>query len=407
MTSLVLDGIGLLVRPDLSGPVGTLEVTQRAALAFADGRVAWVGAAGAAPACDARIDVAGRSVVPGFVDSHTHLVFGGDRTAEFRDRMAGAPYTAGGIASTVRATRAAPDEVLSARAAALAREALRSGTTTLEVKSGYGLTVADEARLVRIAATLTTEATFLGAHVVPEEYLDHPDDYVALVAGPMLDACAPHVRWVDVFCERGAFDAAATRTVLEAGARRGLGLRVHAGQLGPGPGVALACELGAASADHVTHLTGSDVDALASSGTVATLLPGAEFSTRSRYPDARRLVDAGAVVALASDCNPGTSFTTSMPLMVALGVREMHLTVEEALWAATAGGARALRRGDIGGLALGSHADAVVLDAPDPGWLAYRPGVDLVQCVVRGGTVVRGTTRPRPARQPENRASRF
>jgi imidazolonepropionase len=259
----------------------------------------------------------------------------------------------------------------------------------LEIKSGYGLTVADEARLVAIAATLTTEVTFLGAHVVPAEFRDRPDEYLALVIGPMMDACAAQVRWVDVFCERGAFDGAATRAALAAGARHGLGLRVHAGQLGPGPGVAIACELGAASVDHATHLAPGDVDALAATGTVATLLPGAEFSTRSPYADGRRLVDAGVVVALASDCNPGTSFTTSMPLMVALAVREMRLSVTEALWAATAGGARALRRADIGTLALGSQADAVVIDAPDPGWLAYRPGVDLVHAVVRGGVVVR------------------
>jgi imidazolonepropionase len=292
--------------------------------------------------------------------------------------MAGEPYKAGGIRTTVAATRAAPDEVLQANQARLVSEMRRQGTTTLEIKSGYGLTVHDERRALAIAAQATDEVTYLGAHVVPPEYADNPDGYVSLVTGDMLDACAPLARWVDVFCETGAFDGDAAKAVLEAGIGRGLGARVHANQLRPGPGVRLACEIGAASADHCTHLESSDIDALASSATVATLLPGVEFSTRSPYPPARELIDAGATVALATDCNPGSCYTSSMPFCLALAVREMHMTTAEALWAATAGGARALRRDDVGALAAGLRADLVVLDAPSYVHLAYRPGVPLV-----------------------------
>jgi imidazolonepropionase len=359
-----------------------------AAFVADDGVVVWVGSAAAAPAADSVVDAGRRAVVPGFVDSHAHLVFAGDRAREFAARMAGAAYAAGGIGTTVEATRAASDSDLAARAAGLAHEALRQGTTTIEIKSGYGLTVADEVRSLRIAAALTSETTFLGAHVVPPEFDGREDEYVGLVAGEMLDACAPFARWADVFCEVGAFDRDAAATVLRAAAARGLGLRVHANQLRPGPGIQLACEVGAASADHCTHLTPADVDALASSETVATLLPGAEFSTRSAYPDARRLLDAGVTVALATDCNPGTSFTTSMPLCVALAVREMGMTPAEAVWAATAGGGAALRRLDLGRLTVGAPADAVVLDAPSHQYLAYRPGVPLVRAVLRGGTPV-------------------
>jgi imidazolonepropionase len=256
----------------------------------------------------------------------------------------------------------------------------------VEVKSGYGLTAADEARLLAVARTLTEETTYLGAHVVPDGW--DADDYVVLVCGPMLDACAPYARWVDVFCDRGAFDADQARAVCTAGMGRGLRPRLHANQLGPGPGVQLAVELGAASADHCTHLTAADVAALASSSTVATLLPGAEFSTRSAYPDARRLLDAGVTVALATDCNPGTSYTTSMPFCIALAVREMRMTPAEAVWAATAGGARALERDDVGVLRVGARADLMVLAAPSYVHLAYRPGVPLVSQVWQAGTPV-------------------
>jgi imidazolonepropionase len=386
--SLLVDAIGSLVTNDPALGDGPLGIRRSAALVLDGGRVAWVGPAGAAPAADRRLDAAGRCVVPGFVDSHTHLVFDGDRHEEFVARMAGGKYAAGGIRSTVARTRRADDDRLRSNAARLAAEALRSGTTTLEVKSGYGLTVADEARSIRLAAELTTEVTFLGAHVVPEEFAGRDDDYVDLVCGPMLDAVAPTARWCDVFCEAGAFDEDRSRRVLAAGAAAGLGLRVHGNQLRHGPGARLAVDLGAASVDHATHLTDDDVAALAASDTVATLLPAAEFSLRSPYPDGRRLLDAGASVALATDCNPGTSYTTSMPFVVALAVREMGFTPDEALRAVTVGGARALRRPDLGQLTPGSAADLVVLDAPSHVHLAYRPGVALVAEVVRGGTPV-------------------
>jgi imidazolonepropionase len=382
MTAIRLDGIAELVTNSPGGD-GLLGVVPDAALVVEGGRIAYAGPRAGAPDADGRIDLGGRAVLPGFVDSHAHLVFAGDRSAEFTARMAGTPYSAGGIRTTVAATRAAPDEVLRANLARLVAEALRQGTTTIECKSGYGLTVADEARSLAIAAELTPETTFLGAHVVPPE--TDVESYVDTVRGPMLAACAPYARWVDVFCDRGAFDADQTRAVLDAAVHSGLVPRLHANQLEQGPGVRIAVEYGAASADHCTHLAPSDVDALAGSDTVATLLPGAEFSTRSPYPDARRLLDAGATVALATDCNPGSSYTTSMPFCIALAVREMRMTVEEAVWAATAGGARALRRTDVGRLVAGARADFTVLDAPSYRFLAYRPGVPQVAQVWRGG----------------------
>jgi imidazolonepropionase len=379
MRSVRYDGIGELVTCDpAQGDGSQLGLLTDAALVVEDDRVAWVGPETAAPATDERVDLGGRCVLPAFVDSHSHLVFGGDRTEEFAARMAGRSYAAGGIRTTVAATRAASDDELSVRAKRLRDEMRQQGTGTVEVKSGYGLSVEDEVRSLRVAAELTDEVTFLGAHVVPVEYADDPDGYVDLVTGPMLDACAPLARWIDVFVEDGAFGADAARTILTAGRDRGLGLRVHANQLRPGPGVQLACELGAASADHCTHLTDADVTALADSGTVATLVPGADFSTRSPvYPDGRRLVDAGATVAVATDCNPGTSFTTSMPFCIALAVRECGLTPSEAVWAATAGGAAALRRDDVGRITVGTRAELAVVDAPSHIHLAYRPGVPL------------------------------
>ncbi|MEV0002188.1 imidazolonepropionase [Micromonospora sp. NPDC050980] len=384
MGSLLVDRIGELVTND--GRNGDpLGVRRDAALLIEDGEVAWVGPARYAPAADRRIDAAGAAVLPGFVDSHAHLVFAGDRAAEFAARMAGEPYTGGGIRTTVGATRAASDGELRAAVGRLRAEMLRQGTTTVEIKSGYGLTVADEARSLRIAAEFTDDTTFLGAHVVPAEYADRPDDYVGLVCGPMLATAAPYARWIDVFCERGAFDADHARAILACGQAAGLGVRLHANQLGPGPGVQLGVELDAASVDHCTHLSDADVDALAGSATVATLLPGAEFSTRSPYPDARRLLDAGVTVALATDCNPGSSYTSSMPFCVALAVREMRMTPAEAVWAATAGGAAALRRTDVGRLTPGARADLVVLDAPTHLHLAYRPGVPLIRQVLHNG----------------------
>jgi imidazolonepropionase len=365
---------------------GPYSAITDAALVMAGGKVAWTGTAAQAPAADELVDAGGRAVLPGFVDSHAHLVFAGERGAEFAARMAGLPYSAGGIRSTVAATRAASLTQLRTNLARLAREMLAQGTTTFECKSGYGLTVADEERSLAVAAELTPEVTYLGAHVVPPEFEGDSAGYVDLVCGEMLAACAPQAKWVDVFCERGAFGADEARAVLAAGEAAGLQARVHANQLGPGPGVQIAVEAAAASADHCTFLTDADVDALASSGgTVATLLPGVEFSTRQPYPDARRLLAAGVTVAIASDCNPGSCFTSSMALCVALAVREMRMTTQEAVWAATAGGAHALRRTDVGHLSVGARADVLMLDAPSHAYLAYRPGVPMVAGVWRSG----------------------
>jgi imidazolonepropionase len=387
VTSLLVDNAGELVTNDPALGDGLLGLIPDAAAVIEGRQVVWVGPARTAPAADTRYDAEGGAVLPGFVDSHSHLVFAGDRAAEFAARMAGTRYPGGGILTTVEATRAADDQVLRETAVRLRAEALRQGTTTLEIKSGYGLSVADEARCLKIAFEVSPETTFLGAHCVPPDYAGRADDYVALVCGEMLAAAEPYARWVDVFCERGAFDADQSRAVLAAGLRRGLPARVHANQLSAGPGVRLAVELGAASADHCTHLTPADVDALAGSPTVATLLPGAEFSTRSPYPDARRLLEAGATVALATDCNPGTSYTSSMSLCIALAVREMRMTPAEAVWAATAGGARALRRDDVGTVRPGARADLLVLSAPSHLHLAYRPGVPLVRRVIHNGVL--------------------
>lgn len=362
-----------------------------AAVLIDDGRISWVGRSNGdtAHAPDRIIDAEGCAMIPGFVDSHSHLVFAGDRAAEFEARMAGEKYAAGGIRSTVAATRAASEDDLRARLRGFVDELLAQGTTTVEIKSGYGLDVETEERLLRLAAEVTPEVTFLGAHVVPAEYAGRDEEYVDLVTGRMLERCAPHAKWIDVFCESGAFTVAQSRRVLEAGIARGLSPRVHASQLGPGDGVQLAVDLGAASIDHGTYLTDTDVAALAASHTVLTLLPGVEFSTRQPYPDARRLIDAGVTVALACDTNPGSSFTSSMPFCIAIAVRDMGMTPAEAVWAATAGGARALRRDDIGVIRPGARADLVLLDAPTRIHLAYRPGVPLVSRVWKDGIAVR------------------
>ncbi len=419
---MLITGIAELVTndPATDREAGALGIVRDAAVLVEDGRIAWIGAATHATEhltlhderVDRRegeerrgiwdadvevVDAGGRAMIPGFVDSHTHLVFGGDRADEFAARMAGQRYAAGGIRSTVAATRAATDDELRARLAGFVAELHAQGTTTFEVKSGYGLSVADEQRLVRLAREVTDEVTFLGAHVVPADFADPSADggpargadaYVDLVIGEMLAACAPSARWVDAFCERGAFTPEQSRRVLEAGRAAGLGVRVHGNQLGPGEGVQLAVDLDAASVDHCTFLSEADVAALAASNTVATLLPGVEFSTRQPYPDARRLIDAGVTVALASDCNPGSSFTSSMPFCIAVAVRDMGMTPAEAVWASTAGGALALRRTDVGALRPGASADLVLLDAPSHVHLAYRPGVPLVARVWKDGATV-------------------
>jgi imidazolonepropionase len=391
VTSFVVTNIGELVTNDEARGGGSLGTVERAALVIEDDVVAWIGAAAELPEAsgDAVVDADGRCVIPGFVDSHAHLVFAGDRVAEFADRAAGAPYRPGGILTTVTATRAAPTSSLLANAEALRAEALRSGTTTMESKSGYGLTVLDEQRSCEVANAIADDATFLGAHVVPPEFADDPDGYVGLTVGEMLPVCASSVRFVDVFCEDGAFDVDQATAVLRAGIALGLRPKVHANQLGPGPGVQLAVGMGAVSADHCSFLSDADVDALASSSTVATLLPITEFATRSPAADGRRLVDAGARIALAANCNPGSGFSTSMPLAIALAVVTMGLSFDEALLAATLGGAQALARDDVGALRPGAPGDFVLLDAPAPAYLAYRPGVDLVAGVWRRGVRVR------------------
>ena len=381
MTSLAIDNIGLLVTNDES-----LGIVRDAALVIEDDRIAAVERAGAQT--DRHIDAGGRCVIPGFVDSHTHLVFAGDRADEFAARMAGERYSAGGIRVTTDATRAATADELAALTESRRREGLRAGITHVEIKSGYGLETESEQRSCEVAARFTDDVTFLGAHVVPAEYDGRQDEYVELVCGEMLAACAPHSKWIDVFCEEGAFDAEHSRAVLEAGRAVGLGLRVHANQLGEGPGVQLAAEMGAASADHCTYLSDKDIEALAGSETVATFLPATDFSTREQYPDARRAIDAGVNVALATNTNPGSSYTTLMSFCIALAVRDLRMTAEEALRAATLGGARALRRDDIGHLAPGARADVAILDAPSYTHLIYRPGVPLIAATIAAGEPV-------------------
>jgi len=394
MTSTLFTGItelvtndGLLEGADHSEHLGLL---RDAAVIVADGLIEWVGPAAGAPAADQRREVGGNAVIPGFVDSHSHLVFAGDRSQEFAARMTGVRYDGGGIATSVDATRAATDDQLYVLVAIRVAEMRAQGTTTVEIKSGYGLNVQDEARSLRIARSFTNETTFLGAHVVPPEFAGRRSEYVDLVTGEMLTNCAPHARWIDVFCEphsAHAFTEDEAKVVLSAGRDAGLGLRVHGNQLGHGPGARLAVEMGAASVDHCTFLTDQDVEQLAaaSESTVATLLPGVEFSTRSPYPDGRRLVDAGVSIALATDCNPGTCYSSSIPFVLALAVREMNLTPAEALRAVTAGGAKALQRNDIGVVRVGNRADLAVLDAPSYLHLFYRPGVPIARALDPGG----------------------
>lgn len=390
MTSTLFTNIGSLVTNDPGIGAGPLGIVADAALIADNGVVQWVGSSSNAPAADAQVDLEGRAVIPGFVDSHAHLVFAGDRAAEFAARMTGEAYTAGGIRVTMERTRTATDDELRRNVRRLVGEMHASGITTFETKSGYGLDVATEERSLRIAREFTDETTFLGAHVVAPEFVTDPAAYVSLVTGPMLDVCAPHAKWIDVFCDHGAFDADAARAILRAGVAKGLLPRIHANQLRQGDGVRVAVELEAASADHCTHLSDADIDLLAHSNTVATLLPGAEFSTRATYPDVRPLFDAGVRVALATDCNPGSSYTTNMPFCIAVAVRDMHFSPDQALQAATLGGAAALRRSDVGHLGIGAKADLVSLDADSHIHLAYRPGVQLVHDVFINGRRIHG-----------------
>ncbi|MGD6980735.1 MULTISPECIES: imidazolonepropionase [Citricoccus] len=390
MRTVVTD-IAELVTNDAGAP-GLLGIVTDATLLLEDGRVRWAGPAAEAPIeaalAEEGISAGGGAVLPGFVDSHTHLVFAGDRSAEFAARMAGQPYTAGGITATVAATRAAGTAELEENLVGLLRQAERSGTTTVEVKTGYGLSLEEELRALGIINRHTEDSTLLAAHVVPPEYRDDPEGYVDLVVERIIPAAAGRARWVDAFCEAGAFTEAQCARVLTAGREHGMMPRLHANQLTGGGALQLAARLGCASADHATFASEADLAALADAGTVVTLLPGAEFCTRQPYPDARRYLAAGVTLALATDCNPGSSFTSSMPFCIAVAVRDMHFTVDQAVWAATAGGAAALRRPDVGRLTAGARADFIVLDAPSHRYLAYRPGVDLVRRVYRGGRLI-------------------
>jgi imidazolonepropionase len=390
MSSLLVTDIGCLVTNQATIDGTPLGIISDAAIAVRDGKVSWIGSRSDVKTGDYQsvLSAKGKTVIPGFVDSHNHLVFAGDRAAEFSARMQGQPYAAGGINYTVEQTRSASDEELRKNVASLVIEGLTSGTTTVEIKSGYGLSIADEVRSLQIAREFTEETTFLGAHVVPAEFKNAPEEYVAMVCGPMLEAVAPHAKWIDVFCDRGAFSPDQTRQILKAGIAKGLLPRLHANQLEPGEGIKVGVELGAASVDHISHFNDSDIAALANSKTVATFLPGAEFSTRSKYPDARPILEAGISVAIASDCNPGSSYTTNMPLMIALAVREMFFTPEQALWSATKGGALALRRDDVGHLGVGAKANFTVLSSNSYLHLAYRPGVNLIEQVWRNGNQV-------------------
>lgn len=388
MTSRLFTNIGSLVTNDPTLDRGPLGVLENAAFVVEQGRITWVGAASQAPASDRCLDLGRRAVLPGFVESHSHLVFAGDRSHEFAARMEGKPYEAGGIRTTIEATRAASAAELELNTRSLMQEYARAGATTIEVKTGYGQSAESELKSVQVAAACTDEVTLLAAHVAPPEYRDKHDEYVQMVVDTMIPECAPYTSWIDVFCERGAFSEDESRAVLQAGIAAGLKARVHGNQLTYGAGVQLAVELGAASVDHVVYLTDADVDALANSSTVATVLPGADFSTRGAYPDARRLLDAGVTVALGADCNPGTSFTTSIPFCIALAVRDLHMSPDEAVWAATAGGAAALGRTDIGAITVGARADVLALDAPNHLHLAYRPGVPLVAGVWKDGQSV-------------------
>jgi len=369
MSSTLVSNISELVTnsdPDLG-------IIKDAAFVVEDGKVAWVGSAKSAPAADSTIDARGRVVTPGFVDSHTHAVFAGDRSADYLARMSGGSYSSGGINTTVQATRKATSEELRSHTRQIVERARRSGTTTLEIKSGYGLDVESEKKILTVAREFTSETTFLGAHILPND-VKNRDEYVNLVKGEMLDACVNLAKWIDVFCDSTAFTVDEAREILKAGISKGLRGRIHGNQLGDTGGAELAAEMKLASVDHCTHVSDSTLEALAANDVVATLLPGAEFFTRSLYPDARRYFKAGITVALASDCNPGSSFMTSMPVIISMAIRDMYFTPAQALYAATMGGANALQRDDVGHLKVGAKADYVIWDAPNYLHIPYRMG---------------------------------
>ena len=397
---LLLRGIGQLVTndPTRSGLLGTLD---NAAVLVSEGIIEWVGLeAELAPGDErAEIDVEGRAVVPGFVDAHTHLVFAGHRADEFGRRLRGESYeeimaAGGGIMSTVGATRASTaDDLYSATTARLERMIV-TGTTTIEVKSGYGLDVGTETRLLEVAARLDADLpvdiirTFLGAHSVPSEMASNREAYLDLVENEMLPACAPLARFCDVFCDTGVFTLDETRRVVEAGRRHGLVPRLHADQLAASGGAGLAAELGAASADHLDHITAEEIAAMARARTTAVLLPGVSLSMRLPFPDPRPLLEAGLTVAIATDANPGTSYVLTMPFVVTLACLEMGMSAEQAVWSATRGGALSLQLPDRGWITAGAAADLVVLDADSYLHLPYRPDSNLIYRVIKSGRIV-------------------
>ena len=370
MTATLISNIGELV----TNSDKELGIIKDAALVIENKKVIWVGENKKAPSADKEIDAKNGTVTPGFVDSHTHAIFAGDRSKDYEARMSGTSYSAGGINTTVAATRSASDEELRISARKIVDGAHKSGTTTIEIKSGYGLDIETEARILRIAKEFTTETTFLGAHVVPKEMSDSRADYINLVKTKMLDDCAPYAKWIDVFCDKSAFSVDEAREILEAGIAKGLKGRIHGNQLGDTGGADLAAELKLASVDHCTYVSDKTLESMAVNSVVATLLPGAEFFTKSPYPDGKRFLDAGVTVALASDCNPGSSYIYSMPVVLSLAVREMNLTPAQAFYAATMGGAMALQRDDVGHLRIGAKADLVIWDAPSYIHIPYRMG---------------------------------
>ena len=350
------------------------------------------------------IDARGRCAVPGFVDPHTHFLFAGARAEEFDDRLAGVPYLTllargGGIVATMRETRAATEEALFAHGEEILRAMLALGVTTVEGKSGYGLDRETELRLLRVLRRLDWELptsvaiTYLGAHAVPPEYAGRPDDYVDFLVDEMLPLIAQEhlAEFVDVFCETGVFTSAQARRILAAARARGFSLKLHADEMSSTGGAELAAELGAVSADHLLSVSPEGIEALAGSRTVAVLLPATAFCMRKAYAPARKLIDSGAAVALASDYNPGSCYTYSLPLVFALAVIAMHMTAAEALTAATLNAAAALGRADaIGSIEPGKRGDIVLLDAPDYRYLSYQTGLNLARTVLKDGAVVSG-----------------
>lgn len=399
MSDLLLTGIGRLT-------TNTGEPISDAVVKIESGSVVFAGPTSDAPdqGAASRVECEGRAVIPGFVDSHTHIVFAGDRAGEFALKMQGATYKdlagrGGGIVSTVTATRAAGEKSLFEQAATRVWRMIEGGTTTLEVKSGYGLDLDTELALLRVARRLgddlpvTVKTTFLGAHAVPPEYRDDRAGYLDLIVDHMLPAAAPLADYCDVFVEEGAFDIDEARRIFRAAAELGMRARVHAEQLTHSGGAALAAELGAVSADHLDHVTEDDARSLAGEGVVAVLVPGASYTLRAPQAPGPMLLEHGVKVALATDCNPGTSYLESMGLVISLAVVQMGLTSEQAVHAATRGGAMSLELPDHGLITPGSAGDLVVLDAPSPNHLAYRPATNLAWKTIKSGRVVAGASR--------------